>query len=59
MDSGSAGVGKRLLHLDVLIDQHEPRRGILDILSRLRPHWNAQDIQMKASGCLCHSYQYV
>uniref|UniRef100_A0A8C7Z2H4 ethanolamine kinase n=1 Tax=Oryzias sinensis TaxID=183150 RepID=A0A8C7Z2H4_9TELE len=37
-----------LLHVDIHIDEHEPRRGILELLSRLRPHWKADDIQMKA-----------
>nr|XP_046250657.1 ethanolamine kinase 1-like isoform X1 [Scatophagus argus] len=47
MDSGSAGAGNQLLHLDVQIDELNPRRGILDLLKRLRPRWKAQDIQMK------------
>ncbi|XP_044048565.1 ethanolamine kinase 1 [Siniperca chuatsi] len=47
MDSGSAGAGNQLLHVDIYINEHEPRRGILDLLSRLRPHWKAKDIQMK------------
>nr|XP_019934181.1 PREDICTED: ethanolamine kinase 1-like [Paralichthys olivaceus] len=42
-----AGAGKRLLHVDIRIDEHEPWRGILELLSRLRPRWKAQDIQMK------------
>lgn len=51
MDSGPAGAGNQLLHVDVQIDELEPRRGILDLLRRLRPRWKAQDIQMKASVC--------
>ncbi|XP_071347631.1 ethanolamine kinase 1 [Trachinotus anak] len=47
MDSGSAGARNQLLHVDIHIDEHEPQRGVLDLLSRLRPHWKAQDIQMK------------
>ncbi|XP_035810521.2 ethanolamine kinase 1 isoform X2 [Amphiprion ocellaris] len=47
MDSGFAGAGNQLLHVDVHIDKSEPHRGILDLLSRLRPHWKTQDIQMK------------
>lgn len=47
MDRRSAGAGNQLLHVDIHIDEHEPQRGILDLLSRLRPHWKAQDIQMK------------
>ncbi|XP_034444920.1 ethanolamine kinase 1 [Hippoglossus hippoglossus] len=42
-----AGAGKRLLHVDIHINELEPWRGILELLSRLRPHWKAQDIQMK------------
>lgn len=53
MDRGSAGAGKQLLHVDVGINELEPREGILDLLRRLRPHWKAQDIQMKASESLC------
>ncbi|XP_069019679.1 ethanolamine kinase 1 [Embiotoca jacksoni] len=47
MDSGFAVARNQLLHVEILIDEHEPRRGILDLLSGLRPHWKAQDIQMK------------
>ncbi|XP_037622480.1 ethanolamine kinase 1-like isoform X1 [Sebastes umbrosus] len=48
MDSRCSGAGNhQLLHVDLLIDEHEPRRGILDLLSRLRPLWKAQDVQMK------------
>ncbi|XP_047451337.1 ethanolamine kinase 1 [Mugil cephalus] len=39
--------GNQLLHVDIQIDEQEPRRGILDLLRRLRPHWRAEDIQMK------------
>ncbi|KAM4619243.1 ethanolamine kinase 1 [Polymixia lowei] len=44
MDSGS---GEQLLHLDIHVDEVQPRRGILDLLSRLRPQWKEQDIQIK------------
>lgn len=47
MDSGPAGAGNQLLHVDVQIDELEPHGGILDLLRRLRPQWKAQDIQMK------------
>ncbi|XP_035521454.1 ethanolamine kinase 1-like [Morone saxatilis] len=47
MDSEPGGAGNQLLHVDIHIDQLEPRCGILDLLRRLRPHWKAQDIQMK------------
>ena len=40
-------VGKQLLHVDIHIDKNEPRKGILNLLSSLRPHWKSQDIQMK------------
>lgn len=53
MDHGSSCSGKRLLHVDIHIDERETWRGILDLLSRVRPRWKAQDIQMKASECLC------
>nr|XP_020449059.1 ethanolamine kinase 1-like isoform X4 [Monopterus albus] len=43
----SAGAGNEVLYVDIYIDEHEPRRGILDLLSRLRPHWKEQNIQMK------------
>ncbi|XP_017292305.1 ethanolamine kinase 1-like [Kryptolebias marmoratus] len=48
MDSGLTQSKNQLLHVDIYIDEHEPRIGILDLLSRLRPHWKMQDIQMKA-----------
>uniref|UniRef100_A0AAQ4S885 ethanolamine kinase n=1 Tax=Gasterosteus aculeatus aculeatus TaxID=481459 RepID=A0AAQ4S885_GASAC len=47
MNRRFAGAGNQLLHVDLQVDEHEPRRGILDLLSRLRPHWRAKDIQMK------------
>uniref|UniRef100_A0A8D2ZD75 ethanolamine kinase n=1 Tax=Scophthalmus maximus TaxID=52904 RepID=A0A8D2ZD75_SCOMX len=47
MDHGSSCSGKRLLHVDIHIDERETWRGILDLLSRVRPRWKAQDIQMK------------
>lgn len=45
MDSGS--LGDQLLNLDIHVDEREPWRGVLDLLSRIRPHWKAEDIQMK------------
>uniref|UniRef100_A0A3P9JK55 ethanolamine kinase n=1 Tax=Oryzias latipes TaxID=8090 RepID=A0A3P9JK55_ORYLA len=48
MDMNVSDAGNQLLHVDIHIDEHEPRRGILELLSRLRPHWKAADIQMKA-----------
>ncbi|XP_038561764.1 ethanolamine kinase 1-like isoform X2 [Micropterus salmoides] len=47
MDSGFASAGNQLPHVDIHVNEHEPRRGILDLLSRLRPHWKAKDIQLK------------
>lgn len=49
MNSSSSSATDQLLHVNVHIDEQEPRRGILELLSRLRPHWSAEDIQMKAS----------
>ena len=49
MAGGLVEARKRLLHLNVFIDEREPRLGILELLGRLRPQWKAQDIQMKAS----------
>lgn len=58
MDSVSSG--DQLLHVNLLIDEQKPRRGILELLSQLRPHWKAQDIKMKASQRLClMSLQHV
>ncbi|KAM9754907.1 ethanolamine kinase 1 isoform 1-T1 [Menidia menidia] len=39
--------GDKLLHLDIHVDEKQPRKGILTLLSRLRPHWKGQDVQMK------------
>ncbi|XP_029379414.1 ethanolamine kinase 1 [Echeneis naucrates] len=47
MDSGSADDRNQLLHVDIQVNEQDPRGGILDLLSRLRPHWRVQDIQMK------------
>ncbi|XP_037307593.2 ethanolamine kinase 1 isoform X2 [Pungitius pungitius] len=47
MNRRFAGSGNQLLHVDLQVDEHEPRQGILDLLSRLRPCWKAKDIQMK------------
>ncbi|XP_037538489.1 ethanolamine kinase 1 [Nematolebias whitei] len=48
MDSGLTRFKNQLLHVDIYIDELEPRTGIFNLLSRLRPHWKTQDIQMKA-----------
>ncbi|KAF6721542.1 Ethanolamine kinase 1 [Oryzias melastigma] len=48
MDDKVLEAGNQLLHVDIHVDEHEPRRGILELLSKLRPHWKAEDIQMKA-----------
>ncbi|XP_029992493.1 ethanolamine kinase 1 [Sphaeramia orbicularis] len=40
-------VRDQLLHVEIHIDEHEPRRGILELLRRLRPQWNSGEIQMK------------
>lgn len=53
MDSRSPVAGNPLLHVDLHIDEHEPCRGILDLLSILRPQWKAEDVQLKASECVC------
>ncbi|KAK5901783.1 hypothetical protein CesoFtcFv8_007108 [Champsocephalus esox] len=47
MDSKNGGARNQLLHFDLHIDEHKPHKGILDLLGRLRPNWDAQDIQMK------------
>ncbi|KAM9854544.1 ethanolamine kinase 1 [Aulostomus maculatus] len=47
MSSGSSCAGDQLLHVNVHIDERDPHRGILDLLSTLRPHWKAEEIQMK------------
>lgn len=47
MDCQFVAAGNQLLHVDIYIAEHEPRMGILDLLSRIRPHWKAQDIQMR------------
>lgn len=47
MDPEHGGSGDQLRHLDVAVDEREPRRGILDLLSKLRPEWKTQHIQMK------------
>lgn len=56
MDSESAGAGNQLLYVDIHIDENEPCRGILDLLSILRPQWKAEDIQLKASKCVCKEF---
>lgn len=52
MDSESPGATKLLHHIDVHVDELEPRKGILDLLRRLCPQWKPHDIQMKASGLI-------
>ncbi|XP_014851149.1 PREDICTED: ethanolamine kinase 2-like isoform X2 [Poecilia mexicana] len=52
MDPEHGGSGDQLLHLDVAVDEREPRRGILDLLSKLRPEWKTPHIQMKEPGCV-------
>ncbi|XP_034540746.1 ethanolamine kinase 1 [Notolabrus celidotus] len=47
MDRHSSYTGSPLFNVDIRIDEQEPRGGILDLLSRLRPHWKAEDVQMK------------
>lgn len=47
MDSGRTHSKNQLLHVDIYVDELEPRTGIFNLLSRLRPHWKTQDIQMK------------
>ncbi|XP_029909944.1 ethanolamine kinase 1 [Myripristis murdjan] len=66
MDSHCVGAEDQLLHLDIYVDEQNPRGGILDLLSRLRPQWRTQDIQMKTftegitnqlTGCFMGSLQ--
>lgn len=47
MDRRLVSAKNPLLHVDIHVDEHDPRKGVLDLLSRLRPHWKTQDIQMK------------
>lgn len=47
MDSELTHSKNQLLHVDIYIDELEPRTGIFNLLSRLRPHWKTQDIQLK------------
>ncbi|TKS73937.1 Ethanolamine kinase 2 [Collichthys lucidus] len=47
MDGGSADSGNKLLHVDLYIDDLEPRKGILELLRRLRPLWKEKDIELK------------
>ncbi|XP_077590597.1 ethanolamine kinase 2 [Stigmatopora nigra] len=37
-----------LLHMDVQVDESEPRASVLVLLKKLRPHWSQQDVRMKA-----------
>lgn len=53
MDSGLTLSKNQLFHVDIYVDELEPRTGILKLLSRLRPHWKTQDIQMKVRQHLC------
>lgn len=50
MDDVSEASWKQLPHVDVRVDEVEPRQGVLDLVRRLRPHWKLQDVQMKASS---------
>lgn len=50
MDNVSETSWKQLPHVDVHIDEVEPRQGVLDLVRRLRPQWKLQDVQMKASS---------
>lgn len=50
MDNVSETSWKQLPHVDVRIDEVEPRQGVLDLVRRLRPQWKLQDVQMKASS---------
>lgn len=49
MDEQSLCTGNQLFHVDVRVDEQEPRGGILTLLRKLRPHWKEEDVQMKAS----------
>lgn len=50
MDDVSETCSKQLPHVDIHVDEVEPRQGVLDLVRRLRPHWKLQDVQMKASS---------
>ncbi|KAM3608992.1 uncharacterized protein V6R79_008092 [Siganus canaliculatus] len=47
MGTRPAGAGNQLLHVDVTVDELEPRKGILELLRILRPQWKEQNVQMK------------
>ncbi|XP_075885011.1 ethanolamine kinase 1-like isoform X2 [Nelusetta ayraudi] len=47
MDNVSETSWKQLPHVDVRINEVEPRQGVLDLVRRLRPQWKLQDVQMK------------
>ncbi|KAJ8396693.1 hypothetical protein AAFF_G00015310 [Aldrovandia affinis] len=36
------------MHLDLVVNEKEPRRGVLALLEMLRPNWNPADIKLKA-----------
>ncbi|TTJ07842.1 Ethanolamine kinase 2 [Bagarius yarrelli] len=36
-----------ILHLDVCLDELSPHTGAMELLKTLRPHWRAEDIQLK------------
>lgn len=42
--------GQKLLHLQLQVDPLEPRAGVLELLRRLRPHWDPQHVHMKVTG---------
>lgn len=42
--------GQNLLHLQLHVDPLEPRRGVLELLRRLRPQWTPQDVHMKVTA---------
>lgn len=42
--------GQKLLHLQLQVDPLEPRAGVLELLGRLRPHWDPQHVHMKVTG---------
>ncbi|KAI4889847.1 hypothetical protein NFI96_010482, partial [Prochilodus magdalenae] len=49
MDAIPNNYKEGLLHIDVRLDELAPRAGVTELLKTLRPHWKAEDIQMKAS----------
>lgn len=49
MDGGS----QNLLHLQLQVDPLEPRRGVLELLRRLRPQWKPQEVHLKVVLRFC------